>query len=276
MKDHDIKTFVRERYAAVAKGGNSCCGPADCCGSDSVNVEKVSRGIGYSEDEMKGVPEGADLGLGCGNPTAIASLQPGDKVLDLGSGGGFDCFLAAKKVGDRGLVVGVDMTPEMVAKARKNVEDGGYNNVEFRLGEIEHLPAADDYFDLIISNCVINLSTDKDDVFAEIHRVLKPGGRFSISDIVLDKKLPESVQKSAAAYSGCIAGAMLKEDYLEALHTAGFSEIIIEKEQKFPLDFIISDPAVSNIVKELAITRDDLKSAQEAVLSVTVTGVKKQ
>jgi len=274
MKDYDVKTFVRERYASVAKGGSSCCGPADCCGSESAVVEEISKGIGYSEDEMKGVPDGADMGLGCGNPTAIASLKPGDKVLDLGSGGGFDCFLAAKQAGKDGHVVGVDMTPEMIAKARKNAEDGGYDNVEFRLGEIEHLPAADDYFDVIISNCVINLSPQKDKVFAEMNRVLRPGGRFSISDIVLDKKLPESVQESVAAYSGCIAGAMLKEDYLEVLREAGFRDIKIEKEQKFALDFIISDPIASEIVKGLAISKDDLKSTQEAVLSITVTGVK--
>ena len=274
MKDYNVKTFVRERYASVATGGSSCCGPADCCGSESAVVEKVSKGIGYSEDEMKGVPDGADMGLGCGNPTAIASLNPGDKVLDLGSGGGFDCFLAAQKAGKEGQVVGVDMTPEMIAKARKNAEDGGYDNVEFRLGEIEHLPAADDYFDVIISNCVINLSPQKDKVFAEMSRVLRPGGRFSISDIVLDKELPESVQQSVAAYSACISGAMLKEDYLQALRTAGFTDIKIEKEQKFPLDFIISDPTASEIVKGLKISKDDLESAQDAILSVTVTGVK--
>jgi ubiquinone/menaquinone biosynthesis C-methylase UbiE len=181
--------------------------------------------MGYADADVKEVPEGANLGLGCGNPVALASLKQGEIVLDLGSGAGFDCFLAAKKVGEKGKIIGVDMTPEMIDKARANAEKGNYGNVEFRLGEIEHLPAADNSVDVIMSNCVINLAPDKGAVLKEAYRVLKPGGRLSISDLALRKELPEKIRSSIEAYVGCIGGAILLEDYKTAVRAAGFKDI---------------------------------------------------
>jgi ubiquinone/menaquinone biosynthesis C-methylase UbiE len=186
---------------------------------------------GYSAEELQAIPEQARMGLGCGNPTALASLREGEVVLDLGAGGGIDCFLAAIAVGKAGKVIGVDMTPEMLHRAREIAGNGGYDNVEFRLGEIENLPVADGTGDVVISNCVINLSTDKSRVFGEAYRVLKPGGRLMVSDIVLTKELPDDVRKSLAAYAGCVAGALLKEDYLAAIAGAGFESVEVVSEQ---------------------------------------------
>ena len=209
MKETDVKKIVREGYARIARGGGSCCSSGgSCCGSAGM-TESISKKIGYSDEELTSVPEGANLGLGCGNPVALAALKEGDVVLDLGSGAGFDCFLAANKVGSGGKVIGVDMTPDMLEKARENAHKGGYTNVEFRLGEIEHLPVADSHVDVIISNCVINLSPDKPAVFNEAFRVLKPGGRLMVSDIVLLNELPAFIKSSVAAYVGCVSGAMI-------------------------------------------------------------------
>lgn len=224
--DKEIKGDVREGYARIAREGSSCCPSSSCCsGADS--AENISKSIGYSEEEIGAVPEGANLGLGCGNPVAIASLQEGDIVLDLGSGAGFDAFLAAKKVGKAGRVIGVDMTPEMVEKARVNAQKGKYANVEFRLGEIETLPVEDSSVDVIISNCVINLSPDKKNVFKEAFRVLKPEGRLMVSDLVLVKELPPDTKESVEAYVGCIAGAIKKDEYLKFIKLAGFRDVTV-------------------------------------------------
>ena len=229
----DIRQQVRIAYARVAQTGSSCCAAAPaptggCCApSEEALAELLSRGIGYSAEEIAAAPEGANLGLGCGNPQAIAALQPGETVLDLGSGAGFDCFLAARQVGESGRVIGVDMTPDMVSRARANATRGGYANVEFRLGEIEHLPVADASVDVILSNCVINLSPDKAQVFRDAFRVLKPGGRLALSDIVLTADLPADMREEAALHTACVAGAVNVAELSDLLAAAGFIDIRI-------------------------------------------------
>jgi len=226
-QDH-VKASVRERYGAVAKAeaGSGCAPSGGCCSSPVTATDATRRG--YSAAEAHAVPEGSDMGLGCGNPLAIASIQTGETVLDLGSGGGFDAFLASPRVGPTGRVIGVDMTPEMIFKARANASKGGFQNVQFRLGEIEHLPVADHTVDVIISNCVINLSPDKSQVFREAWRVLRPGGRLAISDVVATAVMPEALRKDLAAYTGCVAGAALADDVQEMLVQAGFIRIRIQ------------------------------------------------
>jgi arsenite methyltransferase len=231
--------------------------------------------IGYSEEEMATVPEGANLGLGCGNPTALASLKEGERVLDLGSGAGFDCFLAAKKVGKQGKVIGVDMTPEMLDKARANAKKGKYTNIEFRLGEIENLPVADNNVDVIISNCVINLAPNKKRVFEEAFRVLAPNGRLMVSDIVLLKPLPKPIQESVEAYAGCIAGAEIKERYLGLMKEAGFSDVRVLEEKTYPLEYIISEDAFKGAIDRLNMTQEELKETANTVISLKVSAVKK-
>jgi len=228
VKHDEIRQAVRENYGAVARADAACgCGPACCTPTELPAADVLSRGIGYSESEVNAVPEGANLGLGCGNPQAIAVLKSGETVLDLGSGAGFDCFLAARQVGDSGRVIGVDMTPDMVSKARGNAQKGSYGNVEFRLGEIEHLPVADATVDVIISNCVINLSPDKAQAFREALRVLKSGGRLAISDIVATAALPEEARRDLALYTGCMAGASLIEELEAMMKSAGFDQVRI-------------------------------------------------
>ncbi len=219
----EIRQAVRRQYGQVAESEGCGCGPV-CCGS-TAPADKLSQALGYSAHETALVPQGANMGLGCGNPQAIADLKPGETVLDLGSGGGFDCFLAARQVGDAGRVIGVDMTPEMVTKARANAEKGGYRNVEFRLGEIENLPVADASVDVIISNCVINLSPNKPRVFAEAWRALKPGGRLAVSDVVAFAELPEDIRQDMALFTGCMAGASLISEVEEMLRASGFRQI---------------------------------------------------
>lgn len=224
---------VREAYAQVARANNenSACGVgASCCGvtDDAAINTLISTRLGYSADDLAAVPEGADMGLGCGNPKAIASLQPGETVVDLGAGGGFDCFLAAAEVGETGRVIGVDMTPDMLSKARGNAIKGNYRNVEFRLGEIEHLPIADDTADVIISNCVINLSPDKAQVFRDAFRVLKSGGRLAISDVVATVELPEAMRNDAQLIAGCMGNASLIEQLETTMAEAGFVDIRIQ------------------------------------------------
>lgn len=227
LKNDEMRQAVRQQYGRVAESnGAGCgCGPSCCDTSAAVSAEAMSQGLGYSAQDVAVVPQGANMGLGCGNPQAIAALQPGETVLDLGSGGGFDCFLAAAQVGDGGHVIGVDMTPEMISKARANAVKGSYRNVEFRLGEIEYLPVADGTVDAIISNCVINLSPDKAQVFRDAFRVLKHGGRLAISDIVATAELPPEAKRDLALYTGCMAGASLVAELESMLHAAGFEQI---------------------------------------------------
>ena len=223
--DEIIRQAVLENYAEVAKRGGGGCGPApSCCGGGAATI---SAQIGYSKEELESVPAGADMGLGCGNPQAIAALKAGETVLDLGSGGGFDCFLAARQVGETGRIIGVDMTPEMIRKARANAQKGGFTNVEFRLGEIEHLPVADQSVDVILSNCVINLSPDKAAVFRDAFRVLKPGGRLAVTDIVATATLPEEIRNDLALRAGCVGGAATIDEIEAMLQAAGFRQIRI-------------------------------------------------
>lgn len=274
MKDEEIRRSVREGYGKIAKQSGSCCAPASPCCGGADSVQTISRGIGYSEEELKSVPEGANLGLGCGNPTALASLQKGETVLDLGSGAGFDCFLAADRVGKQGKVIGVDMTPEMVERARENARKGSYKNVEFRLGEIEYMPVADSSVDVVISNCVINLSLDKKKVFKEAFRALKSGGRLMISDIVLLKELPASVRESIEAYVGCIAGATMKDEYLRTIKAAGFRNVDIVEETSFPVEYMANDPTAQAIIKDSGISPEKMKEFASSVLSIKVGAVK--
>jgi SAM-dependent methyltransferase len=274
MKKEEIKKVVRKSYAKIAKQDTSCCAPVDsCCGSVD-STQDISKKIGYSEEDIKAVPEGANMGLGCGNPVALASLREGETVLDLGSGGGFDCFLAADKVGKKGRVIGIDMTPEMIDKARENAEKGKYENVEFRLGEIENLPAADNSVDIIISNCVINLAPDKKNVFKEAFRVLKPGGRLMISDIVLLKELPERIRSSIEAYVECVSGALLRDEYIEAINEAGFQQVKIIDETSVPYDLLDNDPMTGAIIENLRVSPEEVQEAANSVISINIYGMK--
>lgn len=275
MNANHTKKAVREGYAKIARQeSNCCCGPkSTCCGGSQTEYD-ISKSIGYSDEEMTSVPDGANLGLGCGNPVALASLTPGEIVLDLGSGAGFDSFLAAEKVGPTGKVIGVDMTPEMLEKARRNAKKGNYTNVEFRLGEIEHLPVADNSVDAIISNCVINLSPDKDSVFNEAFRVLKPGGRLMVSDIVLLGELPGFIKNSIEAYVGCLSGALLKSDYLEKIEAAGFRDVIVIEEASFPLDLMLNDTTAQIVSQIQELTTENVHEIEELVLSIRVSAAK--
>lgn len=277
MKETEVKKAVRERYARVVRQEKSCCAnkksKALCC-DGTQNARDISKNIGYTDEDMKNVPEGANLGLGCGNPVALASLKEGETVVDLGSGAGFDCFLAANKVGPQGRAIGVDMTPEMLERARENAHNGGYHNVEFRLGEIENLPLADSSVDVVISNCVINLAPDKKRVFKEAYRVLKSGGRLMVSDIVLNKALPEKIKNSIEAYVGCVAGASLEPEYLKAIESAGFRDIKIAGESVFDMNDVISSPEAQAIAKDLKLNKEKAREYAEAVKSIKVSAIK--
>jgi len=283
MKKEEITRQVRAHYADAARQNGSCCcsgayaegKSVSCCGTNSApRAGDISKSIGYSEADVSSVPEGSNLGLGCGNPIALASLKEGEIVLDLGSGAGFDCFLASQRVGPQGKVIGVDMTPEMLDKARENARKGNYQNVEFRLGEIENLPAADSSVDVVISNCVINLSRDKPGVFKEAFRVLKPGGRIMVSDIVLLGDLPEKIRDSIEAYVGCIAGASKKSDYLDAINAAGFQDVRVVGENAFLAGSMIDDPTINAIVEEAQITPSQMNKLAPLVVSIRVSGTR--
>jgi SAM-dependent methyltransferase len=233
--ENEIRQAVRENYAKVALSSGSsggCCGGSSCCSPVSSSAAfEISANLGYSQDELSSVPDGANMGLGCGNPQQIALLKQGETVLDLGCGGGFDCFLAAKKVGKSGFVIGVDMTPEMVSKARKNVAGSEYENVDIRLGEIENVPVADNSVDVIISNCVINLSPNKPRVFEEAFRVLKTGGRLAVSDVIASSPIEENVKSNLALHAACISGASTKDDLIDMLENAGFKNVAVNPKE---------------------------------------------
>lgn len=257
-KEQTVRDMVRGGYAKIAEETSSgCCAPGvSCCGSTPQDADKLARELGYSVAELQALPEGANMGLSCGNPAALAALQPGETVLDLGSGGGFDIFIAGRKVGPTGRAIGVDMTPEMLGKARKNTaqyrELTGMNNVEFRLGEIEHLPVADNSVDAIISNCVINLSPDKAQVWREIARVLKPGGRVAVSDMALLKPLPAEVLKMVEALVGCVAGAALVSDTEQWVREAGLANIVVKPKAEYVEAMTnFEDPLYKKIVEHL-------------------------
>jgi AhpD family alkylhydroperoxidase len=252
-----VRQKVREGYGKIAGSGGSCCGPIPtCCGSTPVASEELARHIGYTPEELAALPEGANMGLSCGNPNALAALQPSEVVLDLGAGGGFDVFIAGKKVGATGRAIGVDMTAEMLGKARKNLttyrERTGLSNVEFRLGEIEHLPVADNSVDAVISNCVINLSPDKPQVWREIARVLKPGGRVAVSDLALLKPLPQAVAESVEALVGCVAGAALVSETERMAREAGLGDIVLKAKSAY-IDGMVDwqDPLYQKIIAHL-------------------------
>ena len=269
-----IRDTVRRGYAEIAKGKSGCCpGSSPCCGSSS--PDKLAEAIGYTVEELQVLPEGANMGLSCGNPTAIAGLKPGQVVLDLGSGGGFDVFIAAKKVGVEGRSIGIDMTPEMLRKARSSISEftdkTGLNNVEFRLGEIEHLPVADSSIDVVISNCVINLSPDKQQVWNEIARVLRPGGKASISDLALKRPLPQEVLKSAAAIVSCVAGAVLINETIMMAKQAGLIDIRIDQEA-YSIDLMAdcNDP----LYREVRESLPPNGKLSDYIVSVNITAFK--
>ncbi len=277
MEKDEIKRKVREKYAAAATGGSSCCDPSPCgCGEAGLEKDSGSLKVGYTAEDLAKVPAESDLGLGCGNPAALAGLKEGETVLDLGAGAGIDCFLASKKVGPSGRVIGVDMTPEMLDRARDNVRRSGAANIEFRLGEIEHLPAADNSVDVIISNCVINLSPEKDRVFREAFRVLRPGGRMLVSDIVLSRPLPEALRESVDVYAACVAGAMLRDDYLRAVEAAGFRRVEVVSETSFPAEAVLGSPQASEVARRLKISRQELERALDSVVSLGVRAFKEE
>lgn len=261
VRPDTVRDTVRERYAAVATGDTSCCGSSCGCGTP-IDGDTLLSAIGYDAADAGAIPEESNLGLGCGNPLAFAEVKAGDTVLDLGSGAGIDCFLAAKATGPAGHVIGVDMTPAMITRARDTAVRHGYGNVEFRLGEIEHLPVADASVDMIISNCVVNLSPEKPQVFREALRVLRPGGRLLVSDLVLTRPIDEALQRSVALYVGCVAGASPKEDYLRLMRDAGFADVTVVAEDAY------------SVGMEQLTADDPERRAFESVVSVKVRALK--
>jgi arsenite methyltransferase len=272
----DMRTEVRRHYARTAgmnvRGSEPCCSPGCGCGS-ATDAAKTADARGYSGGELSAVPAESDMGLGCGNPTALGSIRPGETVVDLGSGGGIDCFLASKKVGPAGRVIGVDMTPEMIDRARSAARANSYQNVEFRLGEIESLPIADSSVDVIISNCVINLSTEKDRVFREAFRVLKPGGRLMISDIMLRENLPPRLLSSAGLFAGCVSGAVTKEEYIRGMTGAGLHDVEIAREKE-SADLLGPEAAASLREQVPDLSDEEIGALGRSVVSVQLTARK--
>jgi arsenite methyltransferase len=272
----DMRTEVRKHYAAAARqsgeGAGPCCGSgaSPCCGGAGASQ---SERVGYDASQLASIPVEADLGLGCGNPTALGELRLGETVVDLGSGGGIDCFLASRKVGPGGKVIGVDMTPEMLDRARAAAAKGGYKNVEFRLGEIESLPVADASADVVISNCVINLSTEKKRVFQEAHRILKPGGRAMISDVMLLEELPEELRTNAALFAGCVSGAILRDQYVSLMKEAGFTDIRVERQKESAEMFGHEDEA-RLLAQAPGLSAQELRRMGTIIVSVQLTARK--
>lgn len=264
-----IVDAVRQMYASVVKNNSSCGCQADMSTRDAGRVN------GYSDRELDSIPDEANLGLGCGNPLALAEIRKGDVVIDLGSGAGIDCFLASDRVGETGRVIGVDMTPEMVERATLNARKNGYRNVEFRSGRIEELPVDGSSVDVIISNCVVNLSTDKARVFREAFRVLKPDGRLMVSDIVLLEELPAYVTDSLDAYVMCVAGAMLKDEYLDTIRQAGFSDVTVVGESRFPAELVLAQPNLKEAVEKMHIPAEELERLAGSIASLKVSAKKK-
>ena len=265
---HQIRDAVKKDYTRVVERSSSCCGSA------STHLEETARRIGYSDDEIQSAPNGANLGVGCGNPTALAALRSGEVVVDLGSGAGFDAFLAARAVGPSGRVIGVDMTDAMLQKARDNARKGSFTNVEFRKGTIENLPIEDESVDVIISNCVINLSPEKDRVFREAFRTLRPGGRLMISDIILERPLPPEIAEDISAYTGCVAGASVRAEYLEQIERAGFRDVTIVREASVSGAYTPDDSASCDCCGQDAAETGKLQAFLENVTSVHVEAVK--
>jgi arsenite methyltransferase len=276
MSNNQIQENVKSGYADIVRRNTKkpflsnifqCCDPKEI----AVNIGKK---IGYSEEELNNVPRDANLGIGCGNPTALASIKKGETILDLGSGAGFDCFLASKETGKTGKVIGIDITPEMVEQAKKNAEKGNYKNVEFKIGEIENLPIENSSIDLIISNCVINLTNQKEKVFEEAYRVAKPGGRIMISDIILLNDLPDYVKNTVEGHIACLAGAVKKEHYIDAISKAGFTEIRIDKQSTFPIELMLNDPIAEKIVRENNLKEEDINKIADSIASISISAKK--
>jgi arsenite methyltransferase len=273
INEKEIKRAVKEGYARIAKQATSYYSSRSCCGCADVSDEICKR-MGYTDEEIQAAPPESNLGLGCGNPVALASPIEGETVLDMGSGAGFDCFLASTKVGPTGKVIGVDITSEMVDKARANAFKGGYSNIDFRQGDLENMPVADNYVDVVISNCVINLIPNKKMVFREAFRVLKPGGRLAVSDVVIRKELPEFVKMSNEAYIGCLAGAIMKGKYLEIIKEVGFRDVEVVAESIFPVESLISETTGSAINKMPKISLEQEREVADSVLSIKVKALK--
>ncbi|CAI8013631.1 Arsenite methyltransferase [Geodia barretti] len=278
MDAADRRAAVRDRYANVAMTGSSCCGPSDCGtaspGADEAAAEEISCAVGYDESDLSRVPEGSNLGLGCGNPVALASLGTGETVVDLGAGAGFDCFLAAERVGPEGRVIGVDMTPEMVERARANATKGGFANVEFRLGEIEALPVPDGIVDVVISNCVLNLSGDRPRVLAEAMRVLKPGGRMMISDLLSDLAVPDFIAASKESLVGCLPVQVA--EYEADLVAAGFVEVSVETGRRYPSEHILADPRVQAVMQREPWREGEVRDFVESIHGGAIAAVKRR